>query len=240
LFAKAEKAAPSVVFIDEIDALGGARHLGPTNNEEREQTLNQLLSCMDGFDSDRRVVVMAATNRYDYLDKALVRPGRFDRIVRVDLPDTSGRADILRVHTRDMLLDENVDLLAIARECQGYSGAELASLANEAAIRAVRNGRDTVKMEDFVDALEEFTESRNKKSRRGDGNEPQQQQSWRSLFQRMGFEMNAGDDVDQQRSASAQQEGSEDQSSSPGAKGKKSKKKNGQKPPTPPNVEEVD
>jgi len=187
LFAKAQKAAPAIIFIDEIDALGGSRHIGPTNNEEREQTLNQLLSCMDGFDSDRRIVVMAATNRYDYLDRALVRPGRFDRIVRVDLPDADGRTAILKVHTRDMLLSPEVDLVRVAGECPGYSGAELASLANEAAIRAVRNDRDTVMMQDFANALADFSESRQRRPKKKDSANSVQQ-SWRSLFQRMGIE----------------------------------------------------
>ena len=163
LFQRATKAAPAVVFIDEIDALGGARHSGMgalTNNEEREQTLNQLLSCMDGFDTDHRVVVMAATNRYEALDRALVRPGRFDRVVRVDLPNEKGRADILRVHTRNMLLGSDVDLARVARQASGFTGAELAALTNEAAIRAVRDDRDVVSARDFAGALDFFLASR--------------------------------------------------------------------------------
>ncbi|KAH9254173.1 hypothetical protein BASA81_007762 [Batrachochytrium salamandrivorans] len=187
LFDKAEKKAPAIVFIDEIDALGGSRG-GHQNNEEREQTLNQLLCCMDGFDSEKRLVVIGATNRFEYLDKALVRPGRFDRIVRVDLPNNQGRADILKVHTRDMQLAANVDLVELAGECgEGWSGAELASLANEAAIRAVRNGREVVDMDDFRDALEMYTESRHRKKRPSATAAGQNQGvNWASFFQNLG------------------------------------------------------
>lgn len=160
LFAKAARAAPSVVFIDEIDALGGSRHSGPTNNEEREQTLNQLLACMDGFDSEQNVIVMGATNRYEYLDKALVRPGRFDRVVRLSLPDLIGRSNILRVHTKGMMLDEDVDLIEIASACEGMSGAELSALANEAAIHSVRQGRQLLEQSDFQVVLDKFQKSR--------------------------------------------------------------------------------
>jgi cell division protease FtsH len=172
LFQRASKNAPAVIFIDEIDALGGARHMGGfsmSNNEEREQTLNQLLSCMDGFDSDTRVVVIAATNRFDSLDRALVRPGRFDRIVRVELPNDRGRVEILKVHTRELQLAPDVDLHKIASRCHGFSGAELAALANEAAIRAVRRDRQIVTQNDFLDALNEFIGSR-KNSNTGNNN----------------------------------------------------------------------
>mmetsp|Transcript_12417 Transcript_12417/g.14256 ORF Transcript_12417/g.14256 Transcript_12417/m.14256 type:complete len:430 (+) Transcript_12417:156-1445(+) len=160
LFQRAAKAAPSVVFFDEIDALGKARGNELSMNEEREQTLNQLLAAMDGFDTENGVVVMAATNRYEILDKALTRPGRFDRIVRVDLPQQGGRYEILKVHTRNMSLNESVDLETIASLTDGFSGAELAHLANEAAIIAVRNERTDLYMDDFFDALDEFRLSR--------------------------------------------------------------------------------
>jgi len=165
LFERASKNSPAVIFIDEIDALGGVRRSGGlTNNEEREQTLNQLLSCMDGFNSDERVVVMAATNRFDSLDKALVRPGRFDRVVRVDLPDEAGREKILKVHTKHMKLARHLNLAAVAEATPRYSGAELAALANEAAICAVRDNREELVLDDFFQALRNFDESRKKGS----------------------------------------------------------------------------
>jgi cell division protease FtsH len=165
LFEKAAKNSPSVVFIDEIDALGGSRRSGGlSNNEEREQTLNQLLSCMDGFNSDEHVVVMAATNRFESLDRALVRPGRFDRVVRVDLPDEKGRLQILKVHTRHMKLAPRLDLAAVAEAAVRFSGAELAALANEAAIRAVRDEREELILDDFFQALASFASSRQRPS----------------------------------------------------------------------------
>eukprot|EP00511_Aplanochytrium_stocchinoi_P007596 CAMPEP_0204845560 /NCGR_PEP_ID=MMETSP1347-20130617/1265_1 /ASSEMBLY_ACC=CAM_ASM_000690 /TAXON_ID=215587 /ORGANISM="Aplanochytrium stocchinoi, Strain GSBS06" /LENGTH=383 /DNA_ID=CAMNT_0051985691 /DNA_START=59 /DNA_END=1210 /DNA_ORIENTATION=+ len=160
LFQRAAKVAPAVVFFDEIDALGKSRGNEMSMNEEREQTLNQLLAVMDGFNTDNGVVVMAATNRYDVLDKALTRPGRFDRIVKVDLPKKEGRYQILKVHTRKMALDETVDLQTIAALAENFSGAELSHLANEAAIIAVRNQRKELNMNDFFDALDEFRDSR--------------------------------------------------------------------------------
>lgn len=153
LFAKAGRAAPCVLFVDEIDALGKSRSADFSMNEEREQTLNQLLACMDGFSSEKRVVVMAATNRYDVLDKALVRPGRFDRIIKVDVPDQQGREEVLRVHTRHMALSHDCDLPLLATLCPGYTGAELAMIANEAAIRAARDERMELLTDDFVAAL---------------------------------------------------------------------------------------
>ena len=161
LFEKAHKAAPAVVFFDEIDALGkrrGAHEL--SMNEEREQTLNQLLAAMDGFKSDKRIVVMAATNRFDVLDSALVRPGRFDRIVRVPLPNAEGRARILGVHTRAMQLDDSVDMAELGRMTPNFTGAELAMLANEAAIHAAREERQVLCMNDFLAALHEFFQAR--------------------------------------------------------------------------------
>ena len=160
LFQRAAKNSPCVIFFDEIDALGKSRGNELSMNEEREQTLNQLLAVMDGFNSDNGIVVMAATNRFDVLDKALTRPGRFDRIVRVSLPDEEGRLAILKVHTRSMRLDDSIDLELIASTTEGYSGAELASIANEAAISAVRDGRKVLSMQDFWSACEEFAQSR--------------------------------------------------------------------------------
>lgn len=159
LFAKARKAAPCVLFFDEIDALGKSRSAEFSMNEEREQTLNQLLASMDGFGSEKRIVVMAATNRYDVLDKALVRPGRFDRVIYVDKPDQEGRAGILKVHTRHMSLSEDCDLDIIASMCPGYTGAELAMICNEAAIRAARDKRDELFTDDFLVALRTHKES---------------------------------------------------------------------------------
>ncbi|GBG28932.1 26S proteasome regulatory subunit 7 [Hondaea fermentalgiana] len=159
LFAKARKAAPCVLFFDEIDALGKSRSAEFSMNEEREQTLNQLLASMDGFGSEKRIVVMAATNRYDVLDKALVRPGRFDRVIYVDKPDQDGRAEILRVHTRHMSLSDDCDIDLIASLAPGYTGAELAMICNEAAIRAARDKRDELMTDDFLLALRTHKES---------------------------------------------------------------------------------
>merc|ERR1712151_322137 len=139
LFAQAKKNAPCIVFIDEVDAIGGQRAsagggMGGGGNDEREQTLNQILTEMDGFEGNSGVIVLAATNRADVLDAALLRPGRFDRRVPVDLPDKSGRFDILKVHARSKPLDDSVDLKQIAARTTGFSGASLANLLNEAAI----------------------------------------------------------------------------------------------------------
>ncbi|MBE7512702.1 MAG: ATP-dependent metallopeptidase FtsH/Yme1/Tma family protein [Anaerolineales bacterium] len=155
LFTRAKAAAPSIVFIDEIDAVGRQRGAGlGGGNDEREQTLNQLLVEMDGFDQRETVIVMAATNRPDVLDPALLRPGRFDRQVTVDLPDRKGREDILKVHTRDIPLSRDVDLAMLAGGTIGFSGADLENLANEAALSAARNRRDKVTMRDFQLALD--------------------------------------------------------------------------------------
>jgi cell division protease FtsH len=156
LFQKAKAQAPCIVWIDEIDAVAKQRsHAGGTaGNEERETTLNELLSAMDGFDKESGVVVLAATNRADMLDDALVRPGRFDRRVPVTLPDVTERADILAVHARDKTLDASVDLAVVARRTPGFSGAELANLMNEAAIRAVRRNDTVVSSEDVASALD--------------------------------------------------------------------------------------
>lgn len=158
LFVKAKEAAPSIVFIDELDAIGRSRTSGVAGfsggNDEREQTLNQILTEMDGFDSSTGVIVIAATNRPDVLDSALLRPGRFDRRVAVQPPDRTGREAILRVHTRSVPLSPDVDLGAIAATTPGMVGADLANLVNEAALLAARRGHDQVQLADFTDALE--------------------------------------------------------------------------------------
>ena len=156
LFKQAAEKAPCIVFIDEIDTIGkkrdGAGGIG--GNDEREQTLNQLLTEMDGFDSRKGVVILAATNRPESLDKALLRPGRFDRRIPVELPDLKGREAILRVHARKVRMDETVDFNTIARATSGASGAELANIVNEAALRAVRMGRRTVCQSDLEESVE--------------------------------------------------------------------------------------
>ena len=155
LFKQANEKAPCIVFIDEIDTIGKKREGGGMGgNDEREQTLNQLLAEMDGFDSSRGVVLLAATNRPDSLDPALLRPGRFDRRVPVELPDLAGREAILKVHARDVRMDESVDFAAIARATAGASGAELANIVNEAALRAVRLDRRLVTQADLEESVE--------------------------------------------------------------------------------------
>ncbi len=156
LFAEAKKAAPAIVFVDELDAIGRRRGGGSVvgGNDEREQTLNQLLVEMDGFDAREAVIVLAATNRADVLDPALLRPGRFDRRVTVQPPDRAGRVEILKVHTRGVPLAPNTDLNAIAAETPGLVGADLRNLVNEAALLAARKGRDAVGPDDFAEALE--------------------------------------------------------------------------------------
>jgi len=155
LFSKAKAAAPAIVFIDEIDAVGRQRGAGlGGGNDEREQTLNQMLSEMDGFDQTETVIVMAATNRPDVLDPALLRPGRFDRQVTVGLPDRAGREDILKVHVRGKPLGSDVDLRAIAQMTIGFSGADIANLANEAALTAARGSKKQITRGDFTEAFE--------------------------------------------------------------------------------------
>ena len=155
LFQQANEKAPCIVFIDEIDTIGKKRDAGGYGgNDEREQTLNQLLTEMDGFDGKKGVVILAATNRPETLDPALLRPGRFDRRIPVQLPDLNGRIAILKVHAKDVHLDSNVDFSAIARATSGASGAELANIINEAALRAVRMGRSTVSQEDLEESVE--------------------------------------------------------------------------------------
>ena len=155
LFRQAKEKAPCIVFIDEINAIGGKRVAGSLGgNDEREQTLNQLLTEMDGFESNNGVVILAATNRPENLDPALLRPGRFDRRVPVELPDQKGREDILRVHAAKVKMDPNVDFTKIARMASGASGAELANIINEGALRAVREGRKTVSQKDLEESIE--------------------------------------------------------------------------------------
>jgi cell division protease FtsH len=157
LFEEAKKHAPSIVFIDEIDAVGRVRGTGlGGGNDEREQTLNQLLSEMDGFERGDLTVVMAATNRPDVLDSALMRPGRFDRRVIVDLPERAARADILRVHSKDKPLADDVDLAAVADGTPGFSGADLANLVNEAALQATRRRAERIERRDFAAALDKI------------------------------------------------------------------------------------
>jgi len=156
LFDQAKKTSPSIIFIDEIDAVGRQRGSSINTNDEREQTLNQLLVEMDGFDSHQAVVVIAATNRPDGLDQALLRPGRFDRRVVVDRPDWSGRLAILKIHTRKVPLDKDVDLTAIARSTTGMVGADLANLVNEAALLAARRNLDAVNQHSFDEALDKI------------------------------------------------------------------------------------
>ncbi|NLB32764.1 MAG: ATP-dependent zinc metalloprotease FtsH [Tissierellia bacterium] len=155
LFKQAQEKAPCIVFIDEIDTIGKKRDSGGIGgNDEREQTLNQLLTEMDGFDGRKGVVILAATNRPESLDKALLRPGRFDRRIPVELPDLAGREAILNVHAKNVKLEENIDFNAIARATAGASGAELANIINEGALRAVKNGRDKAIQEDLEEAVE--------------------------------------------------------------------------------------
>ena len=155
LFKQANEKAPCIVFIDEIDTIGKKRDgNGVGGNDEREQTLNQLLSEMDGFDGKKGVVILAATNRPESLDPALLRPGRFDRRIPVELPDLQGREAILKVHAGNVSMSDQVDFNAIARATSGASGAELANIINEAALRAVRQGRDTVEQEDLEESVE--------------------------------------------------------------------------------------
>ena len=165
LFKDAVQKAPCIIFIDEIDAIGKSRDNQYQSNDEREQTLNQLLSEMDGFDSNKGIVILAATNRPEILDKALLRPGRFDRRVIVDRPDFKGREAILKVHAKDVCLDSEVDLTEIAKGTPGAVGADLANIVNEAALRAVKHGRNLVLQEDLRDAVEVIIAGKEKKDR---------------------------------------------------------------------------
>ncbi len=166
LFKEAEKNAPCIVFIDEIDAIGRSRDTKyGGGNEEREQTLNQLLSEMDGFDGKKGIIILAATNRPEILDKALLRPGRFDRRIIVDKPDLKGRVEILKVHSKDVLMDDSVDLNEIALATSGAVGSDLANMINEAAINAVKLGREYVSQKDLFDAVEQVLVGKEKKDR---------------------------------------------------------------------------
>ena len=166
LFRQAKEKSPCIVFIDEIDAIGRARgktiHSG--GNDERENTLNQLLTEMDGFGSNSGVIILAATNRADILDKALLRPGRFDRQIMVDLPDVVGRREIFNVHLRNVKIDESVDIEFLAKQTPGFSGADIANVCNEAALIAARKGKNTVQKQDFLDAVDRIVGGLEKKN----------------------------------------------------------------------------
>ncbi len=166
LFQQAEKIAPCIIFIDELDALGKSRGMSVIGgHDEREQTLNQLLVEMDGFDTNKGVIIMAATNRPEILDPALLRPGRFDRQVALDPPDVKGREQILRVHVKGVTLAPSVDLAILAARTPGFAGADLANLVNEAALLAARNGKDAVEMADFDEATDRIVGGIEKKNR---------------------------------------------------------------------------
>jgi len=166
LFAQAETKAPCIIFIDELDALGKARGFsGMAGHDEREQTLNQLLVQMDGFDTKNGVIIMAATNRPEILDPALLRPGRFDRHVAIDRPDVKGREQILKVHVRNVKLAPDVDLAVVAAKTAGFAGADLANIVNEAALRAARKEKSAVDMKDFEDAIDRVIGGLEKRNR---------------------------------------------------------------------------
>lgn len=165
LFKQAQQSAPCIIFIDEIDAIGKSRDSKMGGNDEREQTLNQLLSEMDGFDASKGIFILAATNRPDVLDKALLRPGRFDRRIIVDKPDLKGRIDTLKVHSKGVLMDDTVDLEAIALATSGAVGSDLANMINEAAIMAVKAGRKYVSQKDLFEAVEVVIAGKEKKDR---------------------------------------------------------------------------
>lgn len=165
LFKQAQQMAPCIIFIDEIDAIGKSRDNQMGSNDEREQTLNQLLAEMDGFESNKGLVLLAATNRPEILDPALLRPGRFDRRIVVEKPDLKGRVDVLKVHSRDVRMDETVDLEAIALATSGAVGSDLANMINEAAINAVKHGRNSVSQADLFEAVEVVLVGKEKKDR---------------------------------------------------------------------------
>ena len=165
LFKQAQSMAPCIIFIDEIDAIGKSRDNGMGSNDEREQTLNQLLAEMDGFDTSKGLLLLAATNRPEILDPALLRPGRFDRRIIVDTPDLRGRIEVLKVHAKDVKMDETVDLEAIALATSGAVGSDLANMINEAAINAVKNGRQVVSQSDLFEAVEVVLVGKEKKDR---------------------------------------------------------------------------
>ena len=165
LFKQAQQMAPCIIFIDEIDAIGKSRDTQMGGNNEREQTLNQLLAEMDGFESNKGLVLLAATNRPEILDPALLRPGRFDRRIIVERPDLKGRVEVLKVHSKDVKMDETVDLEAIALATSGAVGSDLANMINEAAINAVKNGRNAVSQADLFEAVEVVLVGKEKKDR---------------------------------------------------------------------------
>ena len=165
LFKQAQQMAPCIIFIDEIDAIGKSRDNQMGSNDEREQTLNQLLAEMDGFESNKGLVLLAATNRPEVLDPALLRPGRFDRRIIVEKPDLKGRVDVLKVHSKDVHMDETVDLEAIALATSGAVGSDLANMINEAAINAVKHGRNAVSQADLFEAVEVVLVGKEKKDR---------------------------------------------------------------------------
>ena len=172
MFEQGKKNAPCIIFIDEIDAVGRSRFSGiGGGHDEREQTLNALLVEMDGFDSQEGIIIIAATNRPDVLDNALLRPGRFDRQIVVDLPDLEGRAEIMKIHARKVKLSESVSLRRIARGTPGFSGADLANLMNEAALLAARRGADAIELEDLEEARDKVRWGRERRSRRLDDKE---------------------------------------------------------------------
>lgn len=197
LFDQAKKAAPCIIFMDEIDAVGRHRGVGMGGgHDEREQTLNQLLVEMDGFDTNEGVILMAATNRPDVLDKALLRPGRFDRRVIISLPDIKGRFDILKVHARRIKMDPSVDLMAIARSTPGSSGADLANILNEAALLAARKGRSAVTSQETVEARDKVLYGKERRSLEIDENEKRTTAYHEAGHAVVGMVVKSGDPID--------------------------------------------
>lgn len=197
LFAQAKQAAPCIIFMDEIDAVGRHRGVGiGGGHDEREQTLNQLLVEMDGFDTNEGVILMAATNRPDVLDKALLRPGRFDRRIVIGLPDIKGRYDILKVHARKIKMDPSVDLMAIARSTPGCSGADLANMLNEAALLAARKGRTAVTAQETIEARDKVLYGKERRSLEIDENEKRTTAYHESGHAVVGLVVKSGDPID--------------------------------------------
>jgi cell division protease FtsH len=197
LFDQAKKAAPCIIFMDEIDAVGRHRGVGiGGGHDEREQTLNQLLVEMDGFDTNEGVILMAATNRPDVLDKALLRPGRFDRRVIIGLPDIKGRFDILKVHARKIKMDPSVDLMAVARSTPGSSGADLANILNEAALLAARKGRTAVTAQETIEARDKVLYGKERRSLEIDENEKRTTAYHESGHAVVGLVVKSGDPID--------------------------------------------
>lgn len=197
LFDKAKQSAPCIIFIDEIDAVGRHRGAGiGGGHDEREQTLNQLLVEMDGFDTNEGVILMAATNRPDVLDKALLRPGRFDRRVVISLPDIKGRFDILKVHAKKIKMDPSVDLMAIARSTPGSSGADLANILNEAALLAARRGRSAVTSQETIEARDKVLYGKERRSLELDENEKKTTAYHESGHAVVGMVVKSGDPID--------------------------------------------